>query len=99
MTDAASSISVTGTKVPIQGPECISNKWQFECGHLRYEKQHNCKHLSDRPPAFESSPIHRTKCDDSTIFLGDGSLASAPTPKLSQKGIRSVIKVVDDKCL
>lgn len=40
-----------------------------------------------------------TKCDDSTIFLGDGSLATAPTPKLSQKGIRSVIKVVDDKCL
>ena len=40
-----------------------------------------------------------TKCDDSTIFLGDGSLAAAPTPKLSQKGLRSVIKVVDDKCL
>lgn len=40
-----------------------------------------------------------TKCDDSTLFLGDGSLAAAPTPKLAQKGIRSVIKVVDDKCL
>jgi kinesin family protein 18/19 len=40
-----------------------------------------------------------TKCDDSTLFLGDGSLAAAPTPKLTQKGIRSVIKVVDDKCL
>ena len=40
-----------------------------------------------------------TKCDDTTIFLGDGSLAAAPAPKLSQKGIRSVIKVVDDKCL
>ncbi|KAJ9616464.1 tubulin-dependent ATPase kip3 [Cladophialophora chaetospira] len=40
-----------------------------------------------------------TKCDDTTIFLGDGSLAAAPTPKLSQKGLRSVIKVVDDKCL
>ncbi|KPI37624.1 Kinesin-like protein 6 [Cyphellophora attinorum] len=40
-----------------------------------------------------------TKCDDSTLFLGDGSLAAAPTPKLSQKGIRSIIKVVDDKCL
>jgi kinesin family member 18/19 len=33
------------------------------------------------------------------VFLGDGSLAGAPTPKLSQKGLRSVIKVVDDKCL
>ncbi|KAK6386931.1 tubulin-dependent ATPase kip3 [Exophiala oligosperma] len=40
-----------------------------------------------------------TKCDETTIFLGDGSLAAAPTPKLSQKGIRPVIKVVDEKCL
>ena len=40
-----------------------------------------------------------TKCDDSPFFLGDGSLAAVPTPKLAQKGIRSVIKVVDDKCL
>ena len=39
------------------------------------------------------------KYDESTLFLGDGSLAAAPTPKLSQKGLRSVIKVVDDKCL
>jgi len=41
----------------------------------------------------------RTKCDDGTLFLGDGSLAGVATPKLGQKGIRSVIKVVDDKCL
>jgi len=40
-----------------------------------------------------------TKCDDGPLFLGDGSLAAAPTPKLHQKGLRSVIKVVDDKCL
>jgi kinesin family member 18/19 len=40
-----------------------------------------------------------TKCDETTLFLGDGSLAAAPTPKLLQKGLRSVIKVVDDKCL
>ena len=26
-------------------------------------------------------------------------MAAAPTPKLSSKGLRSVIKVVDDKCL
>ncbi|KAK3939986.1 kinesin-like protein 6 [Diplogelasinospora grovesii] len=37
--------------------------------------------------------------DDNTLFLGDGSLAAAPTPKLNQRGIRSVIKVVDDRCL
>ena len=39
------------------------------------------------------------KTDEGPLFLGDGSLAAAPTPKLNQKGIRSVIKVVDDKCL
>lgn len=40
-----------------------------------------------------------TKLDDGPLFLGDGSLAGVPTPKLSQKGIRPVIKVVDDKAL
>ncbi|KAL8302944.1 hypothetical protein RB597_005386 [Gaeumannomyces tritici] len=39
------------------------------------------------------------KTDEGTLFLGDGSLASAPTPKLKQHGLRSVIKVVDDRCL
>lgn len=40
-----------------------------------------------------------SKSDDSPFFLGDGSLAGVPTPKLASKGIRPVIKVVDDKCL
>lgn len=40
-----------------------------------------------------------TKTDDGPLFIGDGSLAAAPTPKLGQKGIRSIIKVVDDRCL
>ncbi|ODH52432.1 hypothetical protein GX48_01495 [Paracoccidioides brasiliensis] len=40
-----------------------------------------------------------TKCDDSMLFLGDGSLAANPSPKLIQKGLRPVIKVVDAKCL
>ncbi|KAJ5340963.1 hypothetical protein N7541_010087 [Penicillium brevicompactum] len=35
-----------------------------------------------------------TRCDDGPLFLGDGSLASAPTPKLNQKGIRSIVKGV-----
>ncbi|KAI6404719.1 hypothetical protein MCOR20_006849 [Pyricularia oryzae] len=39
------------------------------------------------------------KNDDGTLFLGDGSLAAVPTPKLKQHGLRSVIKVVDDRCL
>ncbi|KAL9613130.1 MAG: hypothetical protein Q9167_002295 [Letrouitia subvulpina] len=33
------------------------------------------------------------------LFLGDGSLAAAPAPKPTSKGIRPVLKVVDDKCL
>ena len=40
-----------------------------------------------------------SKCDDGPLFLGDGSLAGAPTPKLHQKGIRSIVKVIDDRCL
>lgn len=40
-----------------------------------------------------------TRTDDGPLFLGDGSLAAAPKPKLGQKGLRSVIKVMDDKCL
>lgn len=39
------------------------------------------------------------KCDEGTMFLGEGSLAGAPTPRIGLKGIRPVIKVVDDKCL
>ncbi|POR39685.1 Kinesin-like protein 5 [Tolypocladium paradoxum] len=39
------------------------------------------------------------KTDENTVFLGDGSLAGLPTPKLHQRGLRSVIKVVDDRCL
>ena len=40
-----------------------------------------------------------SKCEDGPLFLGDGSLAGAPTPKLNQKGLRSIIKVIDDRCL
>jgi kinesin family protein 18/19 len=40
-----------------------------------------------------------TRCDDGPLFLGDGALASAPTPKLNQKGLRSIVKVIDDRCL
>jgi kinesin family protein 18/19 len=39
------------------------------------------------------------KCEDGPLFLGDGSLAGAPAPKLNQKGLRSIIKVIDDRCL
>jgi kinesin family protein 18/19 len=37
--------------------------------------------------------------DGEPLFLGDGSMAAAPTPRLHQKGIRPVIKVMDEKCL
>ena len=41
-----------------------------------------------------------TKSEDGPLFLGDGSLAAVPAPpRLGQKGLRSVIKVVDEKCL
>lgn len=40
-----------------------------------------------------------TRSDDGPLFLGDGSLAAVPKPKLGQKGLRSVIKVLDERCL
>lgn len=41
-----------------------------------------------------------TKSEDGPLFLGDGSLAAVPSaPKPGKKGLRSVIKVVDEKCL
>ncbi|KAK3676757.1 tubulin-dependent ATPase kip3 [Recurvomyces mirabilis] len=40
-----------------------------------------------------------TRTDDGPLFLGDGSLAAVPAPQMKSKGIRSVIKVVDEKCL
>ncbi|KAI4285079.1 MAG: hypothetical protein L6R38_000920 [Xanthoria sp. 2 TBL-2021] len=40
-----------------------------------------------------------THVPEGPLFLGDGSLAGAPAPRPSSKGIRPVLKVVDDKCL
>ena len=40
-----------------------------------------------------------THVPEGPLFLGDGSLAGAPTPKPTSKGIRPVLKVIDDKCL
>ncbi|KAF3386524.1 Kinesin-like protein 6 [Penicillium rolfsii] len=45
----------------------------------------------------EAAQLSRT--DDAPLFLGDGSLAGVPTPKLNQKGLRSIVKVIDDRCL
>ncbi|EPS41826.1 hypothetical protein H072_4202 [Dactylellina haptotyla CBS 200.50] len=40
-----------------------------------------------------------TKLDDGPTFFGEGNLAGTPRPSLVNKGIRSVIKVVDDQFL
>lgn len=40
-----------------------------------------------------------SRCEDGPLFLGDGSLAGVPAPKLNQKGLRSIVKVIDDRCL
>lgn len=45
----------------------------------------------------EAAQVSRS--DDGPLFLGDGSLAGMPAPKLNQKGIRSIVKVIDDRCL
>lgn len=92
----------------IQGP-LPSRSWS-EFGHSQSERPRKCEHDRGRP-AKAARPGHaateanstlragRHRVDDSTLFLGDGSLAGAPQPKLKSGGIRSVIKVVDEKCL
>lgn len=40
-----------------------------------------------------------TRNDDGPLFLGDGSMAAVPKPRVGGKGIRAVIKVMDEKCL
>ncbi|RVD87033.1 uncharacterized protein DFL_005282 [Arthrobotrys flagrans] len=40
-----------------------------------------------------------TKIDDGPTFFGDGNLAGTPKPSLTNRGIRRVIKVVDDQFL
>ncbi|PIA89438.1 Kinesin-like protein 6 [Cercospora beticola] len=40
-----------------------------------------------------------TRNDDGPLFLGDGSMAAVPKPRVGGKGIRPVIKVMDEKCL
>ncbi|KAF4124830.1 kinesin family member 18/19 [Geosmithia morbida] len=52
-----------------------------------------------RPFTIREAAQVRHKNDDGTVFLGDGSLAGLPTPKLNQRGIRNVIKVMDGRCL
>lgn len=44
----------------------------------------------------EAAQVQRN--DDTPLFLGDGSLAAAPKAR-SGKGMRNVIKVLDDKTL
>ena len=77
---------------------------QFECDRSPSEKLLNCE-ASSPPPQYQLETTdpglthNRVKNDDTTLFLGDGSMAAAPTPKLHQRGLRPVIKVVDDRCL
>lgn len=79
----ASSITVAGKQHPQQQPTL---------------RPLTCSAVRVRPFTIrEAAQLQRN--DDGTVFLGDGSLAAAPTPKLKQGGIRSVIKVVDDRCL
>lgn len=40
------------------------------------------------------------RVEDGPLFLGDGALAGAAAqPRLQQKGLRPIIKVIDDRCL
>ena len=75
------------------------------CAPLHHQR--SCPAVSRHPLPYDKPRTRRERAnfpsrvrnDDSTLFLGDGSLAAAPTPKLHQRGLRSVIKVVDDRSL
>lgn len=41
----------------------------------------------------------RAKVDDNPTFFGDGLLAGSTTPKITGKGIRRIVKVIDDQML
>jgi|SRR3954468_4981384 hypothetical protein len=78
--------------------KAYSAKFVFD--HSQLEKRHKCmQYISFVQTTLALLTDIRTKSDEGTLFLGDGSMAGAPTPRLGQKGIRPVIKVLDDKCL
>lgn len=76
-------------------PQSVS---QLESAHSQYD--YPCRYSTTAdiyPQVREAAQL--TQVPDGPLFLGDGSLAGVPTPSLKSKGIRPVLKVVDDKCL
>ena len=79
--------------------ELLRSVSRFESGLLRYYSSVSSETSSDVVRQVREA-AQLTQVPDGPLFLGDGSLAGAPTPSLlKQKGIRPVLKVVDDKCL
>lgn len=81
-----------------------ANNWQFVFDLLLFKKPRKCSYLpsSYTPVASHLDRLltsYSTKTDDGISFLGEGSLAGAPTPRVGGKGIHPVIKVIDDRCL
>lgn len=72
---------------------------QFVFDRSRYEKLRKCKRSPFPLTRAISDRLYSHRAEDNTLFLGDGSLAGAPAPKLHQRGIRNVIKVMDERCL
>jgi kinesin family protein 18/19 len=52
-----------------------------------------------RPFSVREAAQLSTSNTDHPSFLGDGSLAGTPTSKLNTKGIRRIVKPLDDKVL
>lgn len=80
------------------GASSITVAGEYRNGPFDCEQQLTPSIVRVRPFTIrEAAQVQRT--DGDTVFLGDGSLAAVPTPKLKSSGIRSVVKVVDDRCL
>lgn len=106
MSSDASSISVTGMYIMVAfrgaflltiGSSCPTFYDSRSRANVRTYILNFCELIVlylDRLLTF-----HSTKTDDGISFLGEGSLAGAPTPRLGGRGIHPVIKVIDDRCL
>jgi kinesin family member 18/19 len=74
------------------------NGRQFNSSHRYHSTLLNLTLVRVRPFNTKEIP-HLTSIKDSPCWVGEGSLAATPQTKLSTKGIRRVVQVVDERVL
>lgn len=80
--------------------EHLPSALRSECGLSQYVRRNDGIVTTSNNYVIQvREAAQLTHVPDGPLFMGDGSLAAAPTPSQRSKGIRPVLKVVDDKCL